>query len=243
MAHEIDPILGRSFVPLQNLNEKDMPDLGWASSTWVKYNGRSLLLTVAHAVTKEGRWVMEVEINPETKETLVQELTGGTFFKLTHKQSQEERELDFVVFALPEKLVPLYTHNDKNGILSTPVPRIQFDLNFDESKPSKEEDYIFSGRTVSKFHPRLNTYDYTCPSETIRFHDIVPNNAYSLEFRLGGPHPGHDAFEGCSGSPIVGKNSGNLVSIVARGVKETDSILGIRLELFRDEFEKLFPKQ
>jgi len=228
-----------TFVPLQNISP-DKSIQGTASGTWVKYNGRSLLLTVHHAVSKPGHWAMEVKVDPINRQTEFYSLPEPYFFKLVHRQSGVERILDFAVFELPDNIFPVYSHNDTNGNFVDAFPRIQYDLNFEESVPNSNEEFIFSGRTRREDHRTIRAYAFTCPIRIVRFSKVLEDNAYVLEFDLEKPFNDHNEFRGCSGSPVVGCQSGNLVSLITHGNQDRNKIYGVRLELFRQQLKDLF---
>ena len=53
-----------------------------------------------------------------------------------------------------------------------------------------------------------------------------------FEFMLPVSHPGHDAFRGCSGAPIVDTKR-RLVAIVSYGDYEKDTIYGVSLARYK----------
>ena len=73
---------------------------------------------------------------------------------------------------------------------------------------------------------------------------VYPGLAYSHteddihHFRLPVPHPGHGAFEGCSGAPIVDLNR-KVVTLVVGGNTEKNTIQGIAIQRAIPNFEFL----
>jgi hypothetical protein len=88
--------------------------------------------------------------------------------------------------------------------------------------------YGFSGQVRTEIHGSDQLV-----SEMVVYPGLLyrgTENGYHT-FKLPVRHPGHDAFSGCSGAPII-DTKGRLVALVCSGDTSDDTIVGVSLAKF-----------
>ncbi|MDR4520933.1 MAG: hypothetical protein R3E36_10110 [Nitrosomonas sp.] len=139
-------------------------------------------------------------------------------------RSGEVRFLDLCAAQVALDLHTWYEHRTPRGLFDKEPHHI-----FDSSAisiPDSGQIYGFSGRVRTEKHGRD-----AFVSEMV----VYPGLTYSHSdgemhhFKLPIEHPGHEAFQGCSGSPIVDFNR-NVVALVASGDVASNTVRGIAIE-------------
>jgi hypothetical protein len=138
--------------------------------------------------------------------------------------SGEVRLLDLCAAQVSPNLETWYEYRTARGLFDK-LPYHVFDTsNF--SEPSPDQLYGFSGQVRTEKHDAINAF----VSDMV----VYPGLTYShserevLHFKLPVAHPGHEAFHGCSGSPIVDVNR-NVVALVMCGDIPSNTVHGVAI--------------
>ena len=104
------------------------------------------------------------------------------------------------------------------------IPNHVFDTDTID-KPNLNQIYGFSGRVRTE-RPENNAF----VSDMVVYPGLeyLHTESEIHHFKLPVPHPGHDAFQGCSGSPIIDFNR-KAVALVVNGDIPTDTIQGVAI--------------
>ncbi|WP_422015540.1 hypothetical protein [Roseateles sp.] len=136
----------------------------------------------------------------------------------------EVRQLDLCAAQVSSDLETWYEYRTPQGLFDK-LPHHVFDSR-DFCEPKSEQIYGFSGRVKTERHGAD-----ALVSEMV----VYPGLTYSHtedevhHFKLPVTHPGHEAFHGCSGSPIVDVNR-KVVGLVVGGDIPSDSIQVVAIE-------------
>lgn len=210
-------------IPLYRVDENDKP-IGVASGCLVNISQRKLLLSVAHA-TGAGQWVAEMRFDPAQDKTLLHYFGEQWTIQHLDQSASMEEDLDFSFTEVPADFFSLMQERGPRGEIVSERPRHVFDTTL-EDLPTRKGVYAFTGRV----HP-AQLDDLTYWSEPTVYpglkYEHTDGNYHS--FSLPVPHPGHDAFQGCSGAPIVDR-SGKVVALVCSGDIGSNTITGIAVQ-------------
>lgn len=214
-----------SSIPLRCLNSADLPLLGLASGCMIDYLGKRLLLSVFHAVSKPGKWAIELRFDKEKQRTELYYPGAFNFLAEMTLGMPAVNDVDFAYVELPGDIESTYQHLTPRGECLAERKRPIFSPTF-QVLPSKQEMYAFSGQIKPEFVTGLNAM--------VTEHQTYPGLQYDRTegdyhyFRLPVPHPGHECFRGCSGAPIFDTKK-NLVALVCGGDEQKNEICGIDL--------------
>ena len=209
-------------IPLVHLG-KNEDVLGLGSGMMINHAGCRFLLAVEHVVKRDATgWAVVVQQDARGQ----MEYYRPNFFTYVGEirlSSGEIRLLDLCAAQVSPQLETWYEHRTPRGIFDKRPHHI-----FDSTSiavPESQQIYGFSGRIQTEKHGK-NTF----VSDMV----VYPGLKYSHtdqeihHFKLPVAHPGHTAFNGCSGSPIVDFNR-NVVALVVCGDIPTDTVQGVAI--------------
>jgi hypothetical protein len=131
------------------------------------------------------------------------------------------RMLDLCAAQVPADLATWYEYRTPRGLFEKRPHHVFDSRSF--AVPEADQIYGFSGRVRTEQHgPQMFASDMV----------VYPGLSYAnttLElhhFSLPVPHPGHEAFKGCSGSPLV-DFSRRAVAILVRGDPIANTVQGL----------------
>jgi hypothetical protein len=134
--------------------------------------------------------------------------------------------LDFGFVEVDASFEPVYQHRTPLAI-SDERPRHIFATSA-ASLPATGVEYAFSGRIRPELHGGCATVTATAYYSGLRFlRTEGPFHVFSLPVR----HPGHDAFQGCSGAPIVDVNE-NFVALLIGGDEASNTVHGVAADRY-----------
>lgn len=204
-------------VPLMHLDEGGNV-IGQASGALVDFEGGRFVISVAHAVPKESRgWAIEIGLDPR-KGTEVYHVNAFVYPGEFKRSTGSFRELDLCIARVASDVEPWYEHRDPRGLYDK-RPRHIFKA-ADFASPEADSAYAFSGRVRPERHGTDTFFSEMNVYPGLKF---ARTNAEIHEFRLPVPHPGHEAFRGCSGAPMV-SFARKVVGLVTSGC-EADNVV------------------
>lgn len=209
-------------IPLRRIDESGQV-IGNASGTLIDYRGRRFLLSVEHAVNLgTGGWAIQLG-HDRNHGTEVFYLKGFAYPGEFTRSTKAMRGLDLCVTEVPHDLESQYEYRTPRGLFDQrPHHVFQPDLTL---TPNPQDLFAFSGRV------RTETHGANCfVSEMVVYPGLrlLRTEEEFHIFALPVAHPGHDAFQGCSGSPIVDRDK-QVVALVVDGDIPTNTIRGISL--------------
>lgn len=210
-------------IPLCKLDEDELP-CGVASGCLVNIGGRKLILSVSHA-TKDGHWVAEMRFDPERQKTLVHHF--GDVWSVVHlSQNTSMREdLDFSFTEVPTDFFSVMQERNSAGRVIAERQRHEFKTSL-QDLPDASEIYAFSGRVRPAKLDETTFWSEPTVYPGLKY--LRTDGHYNI-FKLPVSHPGHEAFKGCSGAPIVDRN-GVVVALVCSGDIAEATIVGVSVQ-------------
>lgn len=207
-------------IPLRQIDENGQV-IDHASGTLIDYGGRRFLLSVAHVV-KRGTtgWAMQLGYDPILG-TEVFHLKGFAYPGEFTRSAGIMRELDMCLTEVPCNLESKYEYRTPQGLFDQ-RPHHVFQPNL-AAAPDSQSVFAFSGRV------RTEQHGHNCFAADIVVYPglkFLRSENEFLVFQLPVAHPGHDAFHGCSGAPIVNRNK-QVVALVVGGDIPSNTIRGI----------------
>lgn len=219
-------------VPLVHLGVNGTV-LGLGSGMLINHAGRRFVLAVEHVVKRDATgWALVVQQDGSGQ----MEYYRPNFFSYVGEvrlSSGEMRFLDLCAAQVSPTLETWYEHRTPRGLFEK-LPHHVFDSS-EIAAPESQQIYGFSGRVRTEKHG-----NDAFVSDMV----VYPGLTYSHtereihHFKLPVAHPGHDAFHGCSGSPIVDFNR-NVVALVVRGDMPTNTVQGIAINRVLQNLEFL----
>ncbi len=207
-------------IPLYRIDEQGKP-VGVASACLVNIAGRKLVLSVSHA-TGTGRWIAEMRFDPALAKTLIHYFGAQLTVQHLYKSNSMHEELDFSFTEVPAGFHSMMQERNSTGVIVNERPRHEFITALQEV-PCVEEVYAFTGRV----HPaQLDDLTYWLQPTVYPGLKYLRTEGDYYVFKLPVDHPGHDAFKGCSGAPIVDRKR-QIVALVCSGDIESNTITGI----------------
>jgi hypothetical protein len=207
-------------IPLYRIDEQEKP-VGVASACLVNIGGRKLVLSVSHA-TGTGRWIAEMKRDSALGKTLIHYFGAQWTVQRLYQNNSMPEELDFSFTEVPDEFHPMMQERDSTGMIVNERPRHEFITTLQEA-PCVEEAYAFTGRVHSA---QLDDLTYWSEPTVYPGLKYLGTEGDYYVFKLPVDHPGHDAFRGCSGAPIVDQKQ-QVVALVCSGDIESNSITGI----------------
>lgn len=222
-----------SSIPLRCLDANDLPLLGLASGCMIEYRGRRILLSVFHATSKPGKWAIELRYDKETRRTKLYYPGAFNYLAEMTLGVSQINDVDFSYTEIPKTIESTFQHLTPSGVCLAERRRTIFTTTL-QVQPSHGEVYAFSGQVQPDFFHDANAL--------VTEHQTYPGLKYVRTegghhfFRLPVKHPGHEYFQGCSGSPILDTKC-NVVALVCGGDIESGEIYGIDLSKYRSALD------
>lgn len=210
-------------IPLVHLDECGTVT-GLGSGTMFDHAGRRFVLAVEHVVKRDSTgWVVMVQQDGSGQ----MEYYRPNYFSYVgeiRRSSGGLRLLDICAAQVSPELETWYEYRTPRGLFDRRPHQV---FNTESiAQPDAVQVYGFSGRVRTEKH---GTDAFA--SEMV----VYPALTYShseeeiYHFKLPVPHPGHDAFHGCSGAPIVDLNR-NIVALVVGGDTSSDMVKGVAIQ-------------
>ena len=183
--------------------------------------------TVFHVTKRSANWAIQIKFNESVNKTEVYYPGHFNFlgdFEKGDKGESKISELEFAFSEVPKDLECIFQHRTQHGKTLTERPRAIF-KEIDVVDPDSQQTYGFAGDVKGSFINGLGleTEHNTYPG--LKF-DRTEGDFHC--FKLPVQHPGHEAFRGCSGSPIIDLNR-KVVSLVNHGCDQKNEIYGVNL--------------
>lgn len=210
-------------VPLMRTDETGRV-IAQATGTLVEFQNRLFVISVAHAVPKEtSGWALEIGLDP-THGTEVFHINAFAYAAEFTRSTASFRELDLCFAEIAKDLEPRYEFRTPRGLFDR-RPRHIFKVG-DISEPNSQSTFAFSGRVR---HERHGEEVFVSDMAVYPGLKYLASSQERHEFSLPVPHPGHDAFHGCSGSPVVDIER-RIVGLLTSGVEATNTVVGIAIQ-------------
>lgn len=207
-------------VPLMRL-DRDGNVIKQASGTMLDFEGGRFVISVAHAVPKEtDGWAIEIGLDPR-KGTEIYHVNAFVYPGEFTRSTGTFRELDLCIARVACDMEPRYEYRTPRGLFDR-RPRNIFSA-VDFASPASDSTYAFSGRIKHEQHGANTFVSEMNVYPGLKF---AQTKADIHEFRLPVPHPGHEAFHGCSGSPMVSTDR-KIVGLVTSGCDVTNVVHAI----------------
>lgn len=209
-------------IPLHRFDANDQL-IGHGAGTMIEYAGRRFLVSVEHVVKRgTNGWAMELGHDAQAG-TEVFRPNGFVYVAEFTRSTSTIRELDLCLTEIPKDLESKYEHRTPRGLFDQrPHHVFAPDL---QASPDPKGTFAFSGQVKPEMHG---------PKTLAAEMGVYPGLKYIRSqdelhsFHLPVPHPGHEAFHGCSGAPIVDMNR-HVVALVTGGDVPSNMIYGISL--------------
>lgn len=228
---QITPSQGREWrewilvtsIPLLRLapNEQ-VSQLG--AGTMIDHSGCRFILSAKHVVDLDhGGWSIVV------KQDGVGQLeyyrpNAFTYVGEFRRSTGDMRMLDLCAAQISPKLETWYEYRTPRGLFDK-RPHHVFDTAF-IAEPRADQIYGFSGRVRSERHGADAFVSDMVVYPGLTF-SHTENEVH--HFKLPVDHPGHEAFKGCSGAPIVDFER-RLVAVVSGGDMKSNTVHGIAIQ-------------
>lgn len=222
---------------------------GTGSASIIKYKGRKILLTVSHNILDDDKYLknpMGIQIGI-TQDFKSMEYYIPTFEWLGQISINEEilksqinfieyiedkyKVIDFSYSLLPDSIQPRdeYINYEKQEVHFFDKNIIETELNIN---PSLDENYFFYGHTRTELRHEIKKFSYSERYvEKIKYINTMPDKVFHI-FHLPEIIKDEYDYKGCSGTPIFNEN-GEIVSLLAKGLKGTKAILGVNLQKYK----------
>lgn len=211
-------------VPLRRIAANGMPD-SVASGCVVNHRGKKFVLSVSHATGHGDGWAAEVKYDCENG-TLLYKFGVTNYLAQATLNSDQVEEVDFSYAEVPADFESWFQIVEPNGSILSQTKRAEF--NYTRHEPDVDATYGFSGQVRTSIQGSNQLVSEMVVYPGLRFQHS--KNGYHT-FKLPVRHPGHDAFKGCSGAPIIDTN-GRVVALVCSGDMSDDTITGVSLAKF-----------
>lgn len=217
--------VGHTSVALCNTKPDSVRVDGIASSWLIDIEGRRLLITAAHSVEKGSNW--GVDLGPD-------DLGRNELYWPYEFSIIEGPGLDFAVTQVSSDLQPYYQERGPLGMIGEPAAYHVFSPS-EIGKPHSSEIFAFSGKIEPEMNPDNSFFRQPVVYPGLRLIDQID---HKLIFQLPVDHPGHEAFRGCSGAPIVDRKR-RCVGHVIGGDPIENVIFGSTIEPLLPLLKKL----
>ncbi|MBL8516459.1 MAG: hypothetical protein JNM76_05755 [Betaproteobacteria bacterium] len=210
-------------IPLVQLDD-DGQAVRMGSGTMVDHKGRRFLITARHVVELGSKgWAIIVQQHPDGRAEYYK-LDSLIYIGEFCRVEQSSCLLDICAVQVSSDLETWYEYRTPRGLFDR-RPHHVFDSH-QLATPAQDQIYGFSGRVRTELHGPQSFV-----SEMTVFPGLTHKQSEAEEhhFALPVPHPGHDAFQGSSGSPMC-DFSRRLLAIVVGGDIETNSIRGVAIQ-------------
>lgn len=210
-------------IPLRRLDENG-DVVGHASGALVDCADRRFLLSVGHAV-KRGTSGWAIQLGYDSAHGMeIFRPNGFCYVGEFSRSTKQMRELDLCLTEVPRDLGSRYEYRTPWGLFDQ-RPHHVFRPNF-SAAPDPQGVFAFSGRVRTEQHG-ANCF----ASEMVVYPGLkyLRSENEFIVFQLPVSHPGHEAFHGCSGSPIVDRKK-QAVALVVDGDIPSNTVRGISLQ-------------
>ncbi len=225
-----------SSFQLVNVDSSNIPDSGLGSGCLFEHHGRKILLTVAHIKKKNRTLIAQIRFEPSNG-TLVIPLNNPIPGGLIHASKRLRKEAkDFCYLEVPPTLEP-YNQiiRDYDSAILKEMPVTIFELS-EIQPPDKNVSYGFCGRVDPNLAYHFGTPYFETTRTPYQGLTYIGEDDGLFVFQLPMQHPGHEAFKGCSGTPIIGEDS-SVVALVQGGDENSDLIYGIPLIKYKSKLQ------
>jgi hypothetical protein len=198
--------------------------MAFGSGTMIDHEGRRFLVTAGHVAKLDSSgWAIVVQQHPDKGLEYYKPrafVHVGEFSRL----DPSLRLLDLCVAQVVPDLRTWYEDRNPRGLFDK-RPHQVFDAG-EFGIPERKQIYGFSGRVRTERHGRE-----VFASEMTVFPGLAYERTEVEEhhFGLPVPHPGHDAFQGASGSPMC-DFSRRLVGVVTGGDIPANTVRSVAIE-------------
>jgi len=210
-------------IPLARLDTSDEVG-GLGTGAMLDYSGHRFILSAEHAVKRHARgWAIVVQQDGAGQLEYYRP-NAFTYVAEFRRSTTSVRCLDLCVAEVSSKLQTWYEYRTPRGLFDKrPHHVFQSDS---MASPDPDQIYGFSGQVRHERHGLS-----AIVSEMVAYPGLEYSHSEGEihHFRLPVPHPGHDAFEGCSGAPIVDLNR-KLVALVVGGNTGENTIQGVAIQ-------------
>lgn len=193
-------------------------------------HGHRVLLTVSHSVTPNEMWAVEVCYDAKNGMKLWK--LGSMDYVMAIDQAGT-REVDFAFRSVPDALRSYYQRFSDIGTLVSEVERVVL-LSDLIDKPRANRKFGFAGVSRITSEPRPPVLAHAIRGGEMQVETELTFLATEQDldiFRLGHRHPGHIAYEGCSGAPVISEH-GELVGLVVGGCESDSTIRSLPLRFY-----------
>lgn len=210
-------------IPLVRLDERNTV-VGFGSGAMIDHAGSRFVVAAEHVVKRDSAgWAVVVQ-QDGTGQLEYYRPNTFTYTGEIRKGAAALRFLDLCAAEVSAELQTWYEYRTPRGLFDKRLHHI-----FESGSiatPEHGQMYGFSGQVRTERHSTA-----TFASDMV----VYPGLTYSHSeeeihhFKLPVPHPGHDAFHGCSGAPIVDFNR-KVVALVAGGDTANNTIRGVAIQ-------------
>lgn len=218
-----------SSVQLNLLDDKRIP-VAVASGCLIDYHGKRLLLTVAHATSRQGNWAVQMRYIPG-RGTENYPLGAMHFLAKASLTAPALQGVDFSYVEVPATLQPLRQDVVSKDVIRSETPITVHTPSLGDL-PLPTANYGFCGMVLPTHEKHFG--DLYVGGELLIYSGLTysrTENDYHV-FSLPIEHPGHRNFEGCSGAPVMSE-TGALVGLVCKGCEESNEISAISVRAYK----------
>lgn len=217
----------------------------------VQYEGKRLLLTVAHVTNVHAATCIVVDDKPVKNTTPMYSVGAMNYLEGWNMDQFKEQQAKFLDDRIPKEdkdygLVDLsyvlvkpevllkQRRIDFNGLVVEEGDKLDVQVSLKE-RPSKDAQYAFCGRVRGEFI--TGGVDQLASTETLR-HGLrfIAKRGYYYEFELPKEIEDNLDYRGTSGAPIMDEH-GKVVSLITHGYPGGRSIFGIALADFKSSID------
>lgn len=208
-------------IPMVQLENGNVIDTG--SGALIDYQDNRFLVSVEHKVKRESSgWAIVIQQGDKGLEFY--RPNSFAYMGEFTRSTSSLRHLDLCFAQVQPALESWYEFRQPRGLFDRRPHHV-----FEQSavaKPDTKSTYAFSGQIRREFHGSNAIVTDMVVYPGLKF---THSTDEILHFSLPVPHPGHDFFHGCSGSPIVDQAQ-RIVALVVRGDIDGNSIQGIAVD-------------
>lgn len=210
-------------IPLVHIGANDQV-LAFGSGTMLDFEGQRFLVTAGHVAKIDSNgWAVVVQ---QHSDGCLEYYKPNAFFHVGEgrRSTSSLRMLDLCIAQARPGLETWYEFRTPRGLFDR-RPHHVFDVAV-LANPEQDQIYGFSGRVRTEMHAQqIYASEMTVFPGLTFFKTEEEEHVFSLPVT----HPGHEAFRGCSGSPMC-DFSRRLVAIVVRGSEDDNTIYGVAIE-------------
>lgn len=228
-----DSQLFAATAQIYGLGKESNVPISSGSGVVARIGGARYVLTVAHNAKNCARFGVHLNHDLVTRGShmyVTNSYGKVVLLKLNKVGECSEEEVDFTWFNIPDDCTPRRTSVVPiEG--NVRIENKEFDLDKVIPEMSRTEEYAFAGVIKTELSPLAGMSSYVVEG-TLAVHrgfryerTVDEYHVFKIPYAT---FPGHDAFRGCSGSPIL-DSSGNPVALVV-GSKPDMPFYGVGLQ-------------